>query len=317
MLQNIKIFILLTLFPFFVFAHEFNPAHLVVNEVETNTYEAEWMYPVKNIGARGEVIFPDTCLRKNTEIEKNGRYLIESFTLICEGTLKGQTINVTSLSVLTDALITVTHLDVSTFEGLINSKNPTIEIPLKKQIYPTGYFRLGVDHLLDGSDHIIFIFGLLFLVSNLIVAIKTITAFTVAHSITLGLSVFGLISLPQATVEAMIALTIIYLAYEISYQKKYRSTPWLIAFGFGLLHGLGFANVLNGIGIANEQLVMSLLFFNLGIEAGQLLLIPVFAFLLWGASKIKLNQAFTAFSYLIIGSLGSYWFIDRVAEIIL
>ena len=87
--------------------------------------------------------------------------------------------------------------------------------------------------------------------------------------------------------------------------------------GFGLLHGLGFANVLNGIGIANEQLVMSLLFFNLGIEAGQLLLIPVFAFLLWGASKIKLNQAFTAFSYLIIGSLGSYWFIDRVAEIIL
>ena len=132
MFQNIKIFILLTLFPFSVFAHEFNPAHLVVNEVETNTYEAEWMYPVKNIGARGEVIFPDTCLRENTEIAKNGRYLIESFTLICEGTLKGQTINVTSLSVLTDALITVTHLDVSTFEGLINSKNPIIEIPLKK-----------------------------------------------------------------------------------------------------------------------------------------------------------------------------------------
>jgi hypothetical protein len=263
------------------------------------------------------VIFPDTCLRENTEITKNGRYLIESFTLICEGTLKGQTINVTSLSVLTDALITVTHLDVSTFEGLINSKNPTIEIPLKKQIYPTGYFRLGVDHLLDGNDHIIFIFGLLFLVSNLIVAIKTITAFTIAHSITLGLSVFGLISLPQATVEAIIALTIIYLAYEISHQKKYRSTPWLVAFGFGLLHGLGFANVLSGIGIANEQLAMSLLFFNLGIEAGQLLLIPVFAFLLWGASKIKLNQAFTVFSYLIIGSLGSYWFIDRVAEIIL
>ena len=317
MFQNIKIFILLTLFSFSVYAHEFNPAHLVVNEVETNTYEAEWMYPVKNIGARGEVIFPDTCLRENTEIAKNGRYLIESFTLICESTLKGQTINVTSLSVLTDALITATHLDASTFEGLINSKNPTIEIPLEKQIYPTGYFRLGVDHLLDGNDHIIFIFGLLFLVSNLIVAIKTITAFTIAHSITLGLSVFGLISLPQATVEAIIALTIIYLAYEISHQKKYRSTPWLVAFGFGLLHGLGFANVLSGIGIANEQLAMSLLFFNLGIEAGQLLLIPVFAFLLWGASKIKLNQAFTVFSYLIIGSLGSYWFIDRVAEIIL
>ena len=119
---------------------------------------------------------------------------------------------------------------------------------------------------------ILFYFGLLFLVSNLIVAIKTITAFTVAHSITLGLSVFGLISLPQATVEAIIALAIIYLAYEISGKKIYKQTPWLTTFGFGLLHGMGFANVLSEIGIANEQLVMSLLFFNLGIEAGQLLL---------------------------------------------
>ena len=113
----------------------------------------------------------------------------------------------------TDALITVNHLDDTTFEGLMSSKNPYIEIPLEEQIYPTGYFKLGIDHLLGGNDHIIFIFGLLFLVSNLIVAIKTIT--TVAHSITLGLSIFGLISLPQATVEAIIALTIIYLAYGI------------------------------------------------------------------------------------------------------
>ena len=107
------------------------------------------------------------------------------------------------------------------------------------------------------------------------------------------------------------------MAYEISDQKKYDRTPWVIAFGFGLLHGLGFANVLSGIGIANEQLAMSLLFFNLGIEVGQLLLIPIFAFLLWGANKIKLNQSFTAFSYLIIGGLGSYWLIDRLAGIIL
>ena len=218
---------------------------------------------------------------------------------------------------LTDALITVNHLDATTFEGLMSSKNPYIEIPLQEQIYPTGYFKLGIDHLLGGNDHIIFIFGLLFLVSNLIVAIKTITAFTVAHSITLGLSVFGLISLPQATVEAIIALTIIYLAYEISDKKIYKQTPWLIAFGFGLLHGMGFANVLSGIGIANEQMAMSLLFFNLGIEAGQLLLIPLFALLLWGTTKLKFNKAFTACSYVVIGSLGSYWFIDRVAAIIL
>jgi hypothetical protein len=149
------------------------------------------------------------------------------------------------------------------------------------------------------------------------VAIKTITAFTVAHSITLGLSVFGLISLPQATVEAIIALTIIYLAYEISDKKIYSQTPWLIAFGFGLLHGLGFANVLSGIGIANEQMAMSLLFFNLGIEVGQLILIPIFALLLWMATILKFQKIFTVLSYIVIGSLGSYWFIDRVAGIIL
>ena len=199
----------------------------------------------------------------------------------------------------------------------MNSKNPSINIPLKEQIYPTGYFKLGIDHLLGGNDHIIFIFGLLFLVSNLIVAIKTITAFTVAHSITLGLSVFGLISLPQATVEAIIALTIIYLAYEISDQKIYNRTPWLIAFGFGLLHGLGFANVLSGIGVADQQMAMSLLFFNLGIEVGQLILIPIFALLLWVTTKLKFNNTFTVISYTAIGGLGSYWFIDRVAGIIL
>ena len=316
MIKGIKAVVFL-LFPFLIFAHEFNPAHLVVKEVATNIYDAKWMYPVKNIGARGEVVFPNECLRENTKIEKNGRYLVESFSLACATTLKGKTVNVKSLSVLTDALITVSHLDATTFEGLMSSKNPYIEIPLEEQIYPTGYFKLGVDHLLGGNDHIIFIFGLLFLVSNIIVAIKTITAFTVAHSITLGLSVFGLISLPQATVEAIIALTIIYLAYEISGKKTYNQTPWLIAFGFGLLHGMGFANVLSGIGIANEQMAMSLLFFNLGIEVGQLLLIPLFALLLWGTTKLKFNKAFTAFSYVVIGSLGSYWFIDRVAGIIL
>ena len=316
MIKGIKAVFFLVFLPFLFFAHEFNPAHLVVKEVDKNTYETKWMYPVKNIGARGEVVFPNECLRENTKIEKNGRYLVESFSLTCATSLKGKTVNVKSLSVLTDALITVNHLDATTFEGLMSSKNPYIEIPLEEQIYPTGYFKLGIDHLLGGNDHIIFIFGLLFLVSNLIVAIKTITAFTVAHSITLGLSVFGLISLPQATVEAIIALTIIYLAYEISGKKIYKQTPWLIAFGFGLLHGMGFANVLSEIGIANEQLVMSLLFFNLGIEAGQLLLIPLFSLFLWLSYKIKFNLQFTSVAYILIGGLGSYWLIERFIEII-
>ena len=165
-------------------------------------------------------------------------------------------------------------------------------------------------------DHILFILGLMFLVSGTLNLIKTITAFTVAHSITLGLSVLGLISLPQATIEAVIALTIVFLALEISENKYYKSTPWLIAFGFGLLHGLGFANALTEIGIANEQLLFSLLFFNLGIEAGQLLMIPVFGALIWLAYKFnKYNESATCVSY-VLGSMGFFWLINRTIGII-
>ena len=309
-------YLLLLFIPLYADAHEFNPAHLVVKEIQVNSYEAEWMYPVKNIGARGEVSFPTNCKRETKQIEKKGKYLVESIGLVCNSTLKGESVQVVNLSVLTDALITFVELDGTTFEGIMNSKSPAIKIPLEKQIYPTAYFNLGIDHLLEGNDHILFIFGLLFLVSNLLVAIKTITAFTIAHSITLGLSVFNIIAIPQATIEALIALTIVYLAYEVGEKKKYKNTPWLIAFGFGLLHGLGFANVLSGIGIANEQLAMSLLFFNIGIEAGQLLLIPIFAFLIWVSFKTKQNIRFATASSYLLGGIGFYWFVERMVGIV-
>jgi hypothetical protein len=156
----------------------------------------------------------------------------------------------------------------------------------------------------------------MFLVSGTVNMIKTITAFTVAHSITLGLSVLDLISLPRATVEAVIALTIVFLAIEVSENKQYKSTPWLFAFGFGLLHGLGFANALTEIGIANEQLLFSLLFFNLGIEAGQFLMIPIFGVLIWLAYKFnKYNQSATCVSY-VLGIMGFFWLINRTIGII-
>ena len=316
MIKKFLLYLLLLFIPLYLAAHEFNPAHLVVKEVKKNSYEVEWMYPVKNIGARGEILFPNSCKRETKQIEQKAKYLVESIGLVCDSTLKGKSVKVANLSVLTDALITFVELDGTTFEGIMNAKSPAIEIPLEKQIYPTAYFNLGIDHLLEGKDHILFIFGLLFLVSNLITAVKTITAFTAAHSITLGLSVFSIVSIPQATVEALIALTIVYLAYEIGEKKKYINTPWLIAFGFGLLHGLGFANVLTGIGIANDQLVMSLLFFNIGIEAGQLLLIPIFSLLIWAAYKTKQNLRFATASSYVLGGIGSYWVIERMVGII-
>ena len=317
-MTNLRLHSLLFIIVFapFLSAHEFNPAHLVIDERTDNEYQINWMYPIKNIGPRAEIIFPETCSSEAQSPYQQGKYLVEKIDLICVESLKGQTIEVINLSVLTDALVTFTDRNNDVFEGLMNLKEPRLIVPINKQSIPSSYLTLGIDHLISGVDHILFILGLMFLVSGTLNLIKTITAFTVAHSITLGLSVLGLISLPRTTVEAVIALTIVFLALEISENKYYKSTPWLIAFGFGLLHGLGFANALTEIGIANEQLLFPLLFFNLGIEAGQLLMIPVFGVLIWLAYKFnKYNQLATCVSY-VLGSMGFFWLINRTIGII-
>ena len=227
-------------------SHEFNPAHLIIDQSGDNqsTYDATWMYPVKNIGKRADVIFPDICNSNGSDPFVQGKYIIEKISLECNESIKGKFIEIINLSVLTDALVTINFKE-DTFEGLINVQKNKLEIPLVDQYYPTAYLYLGVGHLFDGLDHILFIFGLLFCISGLVNIIKTITAFTVAHSITLGLSVYDIIYLPQGTVEALIALTIVYLALEINDSDKQLKTPWLMAFSFGLLHGLGFAGALS------------------------------------------------------------------------
>ena len=294
--------------------HEFNPAHLVIDELIENEYKVSWMYPIKNIGARAEVFFPATCQSDNQLPIQKGKYLVEEIYLLCESSLKGQVIRVNNLSVLTDSLVTIKHLNGEVFEGLMNLKRPSITIPLQEQVYPTGYFTLGIDHLFSGKDHILFILGLLFLITGFLNAVKTITAFTLAHSITLGLSVFELVSLPQATVEAIIALTIIYLAIEVSEYKKYQSTPWLIAFGFGLLHGLGFAGVISEIGLSQAHFITSLISFNVGVEIGQLFVIVgcYFGFAYWIKEKPWYKKYFTNTLSIIIALVGVYWFIERI-----
>ncbi|MBL6902665.1 MAG: HupE/UreJ family protein [SAR86 cluster bacterium] len=311
-----------TLFFLFIInisAHEFNPAHLVIEESDSTNfiYKATWLYPIKNIGKRAELIFSDSCQLDALSPYPQGKYLVEKITLNCNSSIKGQIIEVKYLSVLTDALVTINFEDNTIFEGIMNLRNSKIEIPFKEQAFPTTYFKLGIDHLLSGIDHILFIFGLLFLVTGILNVIKTITAFTVAHSITLALSFFNLISLPQATVEVLIALTIVYLATEVSNSNKYTNTPWLMAFGFGLLHGLGFASALGDIGISNDQIFLSLLFFNIGIEAGQLALIPLFGSILWLANKYQFYKNASIGASYILGSMGFYWVISRFIGIII
>jgi hypothetical protein len=124
------------------------------------------------------------------------------------------------------------------------------------------------------------------------------------------------VSLPQASTEAFIALTLIYLALEVGDQHNYKSTPWVLAFGFGLLHGFGFAGALTDIGFGSENLLFSLFFFNLGIEAGQLMVLPVFGLLVWLLNNTKLKEVGYRYSSYAIGGLGSFWLIERVLKII-
>ncbi len=298
-------------------SHEFNPAHLIINQNnDEGTYDATWMYPVKNVGKKAKVIFPGVCISEVSDPYVQGKYYIEEIVLNCSESIKGKFLEIIDLGVFTDALVTINFQD-DTFEGLVNSQRNKLDIPIKEQYYPTTYLYLGINHLFDGLDHILFIFGLIFCISGLGNIIKTITAFTAAHSITLALSIYDLIYLPQGTVEALIALTIIYLALEINESDRQFKTPWLMAFSFGLLHGLGFAGALSDIGIANNQMLLSLLFFNVGIEIAQIALIPIPLLIIYLSTKINIQNYSQIAASLVIGGMGGYWFIDRVIGIIL
>ena len=297
-----------------VFSHEFSPAHLIIEEDEDFEYEVTWMYPIRNLGPVN-LTLPNDCQSNSLETFQESKYLSEKISLQCSDSIKGKDIFIKGLSILNDALVTIKFLDGERYEGLVSVKDSKLTIPQELQVFPTGYFMLGVEHLIGGPDHLLFVFGLLFIVFGWQNLIKTITAFTLAHSITLGLSVLEIVSLPSATIEALIALTIIYLALEIKDERNNKSTPWLMAFGFGLLHGFGFAGALSEIGIANEQLLLSLLFFNIGIEIGQLIMIPLFLISIWLLQKVKFNFSVTKLSSYAIGGMGSFWLIERVLGI--
>ena len=296
-------------------SHEMNPARLLLQEGKDGQYSGSWMFPVNAAGLPAEVSFTD-CKEIQRDLPTiKGKYLVTNLEIECDVTLKGKEIAFKGLTRLTDALVSIKFSDDSSFEGLASINNSKFDVPEQVSIYPVSYFWLGIEHLLSGIDHMLFVFGLLFLVSSAINLIKTITAFTIAHSITLALSVFDLVSVPQASTEAFIALTIVYLALEVGDEEKYETTPWLIAFGFGLLHGLGFAGALSEIGINNDNLLLSLLFFNIGIEAGQILVLPFFGLVIYLLRTDILKVEVNSFASFLIGGLGTYWLIERILSI--
>ena len=311
------LFVPILIFFSYLEAHELNPARLILEEVEPYSFDVVWKFPSNVLTQPGSIVFPSICKETSKSLpEVERKYLITYSSLVCESSLQGNELSVKGLSRMTDALISIRFSDGNKFEGLVSVNEPKLTIPGETNLYTTSYFWLGVGHLLSGIDHLLFVFGLIFLVQGMTILIKTITAFTLAHSITLGLSVFGVVQLPQATAEALIALTLVYLALEIGSKNKYLSTPWFLAFGFGLLHGFGFAGALSEIGFANENLLFSLLFFNLGIEAGQLVILPIIGLIIWFFNKIKFEKFSYKFSSYAIGGMGTFWLIERMIKII-
>jgi hypothetical protein len=182
------------------------------------------------------------------------------------------------------------------------------------------YLKLGIEHILLGLDHLLFVLALLLITRGTWLLIKTVTAFTVAHSITLALATLGYVHVPSAPVEALIALSIVFVAVEIVRLWQGREglterAPWVVAFTFGLLHGLGFAGALSEVGLPAGHIPVALLFFNLGVEIGQLLFIAVILCLFTLIRRVRISWprwADLAVPYA-IGSIAMFWVIERVA----
>ena len=302
----------------FAIAHEIRPAYLQITEVgkgEAN-YHILWKQPVvQNRRLPIDPVFSDECeLSDLSPPEVTSVAILYNWQTECD--LSETSIHVTGLMVNhTDVLVRVETLDDEVENYVLRPSNPTLD--LKEGGAPAlDYFIIGVDHLVFGIDHVLFVIGLFLFIQAPIALIKTITAFTVSHSITLALSVLGLVKLDQGPIELVIALSILFLARELVQEESKRSRltlgrPWVMAFFFGLLHGLGFAGALADIGLPKDDLWLSLLLFNLGIEAGQIAVILVLAIVAWALSKINWKQYFNTLAAWGMGSVAAFWTIDR------
>ena len=306
-----------------ILAHEVRPAYLEINATGENEYSVIWKQPLLNGRPLSlQPDFPSDCARSSTRIEALGtEALIERIELQCASSLKGRIVGVSGLTkTLTDVLLRA-QLGNGITTTLLRPESPTTKLGTGRSAPLASYLRLGVEHLLFGIDHVLFVIGLMFFLDRIGPLVKTITSFTVAHSLTLGISAIGLVRIPQAPIEAVIALSILFLATE-----KLRGTTgtlvarrtWLIAFIFGLLHGFGFAGALNDIGLPRENLLLALLLFNLGVELGQLVvvgaaLLVAHATSRWFSPTPRMVWQAPVYG---MGAIASFWFVSRTASIV-
>jgi hydrogenase/urease accessory protein HupE len=304
-------------------AHELRPAYLELRQIEQDTFDVLWKVPAKGELRLGLYVrFPEDCAETKTRtIYPTGDAHIERWRVSCPGGLVGKTITIDGLATtLTDVLARLQWSDGRTQTVRLDASQTSLVVeaaPGWRQL-AVAYTSLGVEHILLGVDHLLFVLGLMIIVRSLGTLVKTITAFTVAHSITLGLAVFGVVNVPSRPVDAAIALSIVFLGAEIVHAQRgqvgltYRY-PWIVAFAFGLLHGLGFAGALTSLGLPAADIPVALLCFNVGVELGQLFFVAVIIAMVhsFRALEIRWPRWAELMPAYVVGSLATYWTIQR------
>ena len=316
--------VLLVLFSVTASAHEVRPAYLELHEVQANEYQVLWKTPMRGdlrlslspaFSGRTEALTPiDTRQISGAAIQTWRMQAIEP--------LRGQTLRIVGLeATMTDTLVRAEFADGTSWTQRLTPGQPAVQIPQRQSALAVAgvYLKLGVEHILLGIDHLLFVLALLIITGGGWKLVKTVTAFTLAHSITLALATLGFVHVAQAPVEAVIALSIVFVATEIIHVRQGRigitaRAPWIVAFSFGLLHGFGFAGALSDVGLPQGQIPIALLFFNLGVEAGQLMFIAaaLSAIALLRRIRLPLPQWTELAPAYAIGSLAMFWVIQRI-----
>jgi hydrogenase/urease accessory protein HupE len=305
-------------------AHEIRPALLEIIERQPGLYDVTWKVPALGNRVLGlSPVFPE-CMKPVGPPSNHvtpGAFL-QYFSFKTDGQpIAGETISINGLSTLQiDVLLRITLADGSSHSIILRPSSPSCVIPEQPSSAELAwsYLLIGVKHILEGVDHLLFILGLLLIVKSTSMLVKTVTAFTLAHSITLAIATLGLANTPLPPLNVLIALSILFLGPEIVRVWRGQTSftiqhPWVVAFVFGLLHGFGFASGLETIGLPTGEIVLALLMFNIGVEAGQLFFVGLIIAMLHSFQVLEIHWprwAELTPGYA-VGSLGAYWTIQR------
>ncbi len=311
-------------------AHESRPAYLEISETAPGRYDVLWRTPVLS-GMRLPVVLrlPDD-VRDVTEptMHELSDSLVERRVIAAgdDDGLASKRVEFVGLqATITDVLVRVRLRDGRQTTTLVHPSQPWVEVASSRGplAVAAGYLTAGIHHILLGVDHLLFVLGLLLIVKDRWMLVKTVSAFTGAHSITLGIATLGYASVPAPPLNAAIALSILFLGAEIvrSWRGETSLTirrPWVVAFAFGLLHGFGFASGLTTMGLPHAEIPLALLCFNAGVEAGQLLFVMLVLLLerAFRVLEVRWPRVIEALPAYTVGSLGAYWTIQRVVVLL-